>query len=150
MHWLAKTSALPSISSCEMPSVATTFAVDALDIQRVCEESEESESVDKSQEVHRSKYPTQAPAPEPTQLGSEGGSQSDTQSQQDKTQDHNESSHPGLEPEKEVKCWHEDCIAEILRDLRSGKMLQDNSEEMPTDQAPNLLNYTNFPALHRA
>ena len=53
-------------------SVATTFAVDALDIQRVCEESEESESVNKSQEVHRLKYPTLAQIPEVS--GSEGGS----------------------------------------------------------------------------
>jgi len=52
---------------------------------------------------------------------------------------------------EEKECLHcQNAIAEMLKDLKAGKMPHNNSPETSTDQALNQLNYKNLPTLQRA
>ena len=52
-----------------------------------------------------------------------------------------------IDPEGRERLRCETVVAQMLQDLQDRKIPHDQSEETPTDQALNQLNYKNFPAL---
>ena len=59
-------------------------------------------------------------------------------------------SEESLDPEEKERLHCSNAVAEMLEDLKAGKVLHDNSPEMSLDRGLNQINYKNFPALRRA